>query len=421
VPHAGYAFSGQVAAAGFRQLENGLYDVAVILASDHQAPLSAPISVWVEGAFETPLGVVPVDAELARALVEADPLVIDDPAAHAGEHPIEIELPFLQRVCPTCAIVPVLMGDASDETVEALAGALLDVLPGRRAVVVASSDLSHYPTYEDALTSDAAVLGAIETFDPDLVRQTIAEQMARGVPGLETCACGEGPILVTMRVARGLGANMAGILSYANSGSAEEGDREQVVGYGAVTFWRYDPPELSEEQREELLALARATLEAHLEDHPIPAYEADDPALTRLSAVFVTLKKDGELRGCIGHLRPDLPLHHAVKYSAVAAATEDPRFPPVTAEEMDAITIEVSILSPFRRLVDVARIEVGVHGLLLLKERQQGLLLPQVPVEQGWDRDEFLENLCAKAGLPGDCWQEDATIFSFTAVVFGEE
>jgi AmmeMemoRadiSam system protein B/AmmeMemoRadiSam system protein A len=421
VPHAGYVYSGPVAAAGFRQLEGTPYDVAVIIASDHQMPLSNPISVWAEGGFETPLGVVPVDVELAQALIDANPRVTFDRAAHEGEHPIEIELPFLQRVCPGCSIVPVLMGDASEETVQTLADALLAVLPGRRAVVVASSDLSHYPSYEDALIVDGMTLGAVETFDPAVVRAAIAASMAKGVSNLATCACGEGPILVTMRVAQGLGADTVTILRYANSGDSPYGDREQVVGYGAVMFWRYEPPALTEAQQEELLSLVRTTLEGYLEDSTISPYETDDPVLLRRSAVFVTLKQNGELRGCIGHTRADLPLYQVVQQMAVAAATEDPRFPPLTPEELAQVAVEISILSPFRRVTDVEQIEVGTHGLLIFKDGHQGLLLPQVPVEQGWDRDEFLENLCLKAGLPEGCWREGATLYAFTAVVFGEE
>lgn len=420
VPHAGYVYSGLVAAHGFKQLEGVQYKVAVIIASDHQPPLSSPISVWAEGGFETPLGVVPVDEELAQALVAADPLIIFDPAAHEGEHPIEIELPFLQRACPSCAIVPVLMGTDDEETVQALADALLEVLPGRRAVVVSSSDLSHYPTYDDALVVDGATLGAVETGDPARVRETIAGLMAAGFPNLATCACGAGPILVTMRVAADLGADTVTILRYANSGSVS-GDHSQVVGYGAVMLWHYEPPELTEAQREELLALARTTIEEYLESDRIPDYETGDPTLARRSGVFVTLKEEGELRGCIGHTWAKLPLYQAVQQTAASAATEDPRFPPLTKEELAGVTVEISILSPLRRLTDVEQIQVGTHGLMIFKDGRQGLLLPQVPVEEGWDREEFLENLCLKAGLPTGCWQEGASLYAFTAVVFGEE
>ena len=422
VPHAGYVYSGLVAAYGFGQLERVGYDVAIVIASDHQAPLSSPISVWAEGGFETPLGVVPVDVELAQALVEADSRITDDTAAHEGEHPIEIELPFLQRVCPGCRFVPVLMGTDDEETVQALAAALLAVLLGtdKRAVVVASSDLSHYPTYDDARVADGATLSAIETGDPAQVRETIGAVMDAGFSNLVTCACGEAPILVTMHVAQGLGADTVTVLTYANSGDVS-GDRDQVVGYGAVMFWRYEPPSLTKVQREELLRLARTTIANYLETDDVPGYETDDPLLTRDSGVFVTLKEHGELRGCIGHTRADLPLYQAVQQMAVAAATSDPRFPPLTPDGLSNVTVEISILSPFRRVTDVEQVQVGTHGLMIFKGSQQGLLLPQVPVEQGWNREEYLDNLCLKAGLPVGCWQEGATLYAFTAVVFGEE
>jgi AmmeMemoRadiSam system protein B/AmmeMemoRadiSam system protein A len=421
VPHAGYAYSGPLAAAGFRQLEQGDYNVAVIIASDHQAPLSDPISIWAEGGFETPLGVVPVDREIARALIDADPRIAFDTAAHEGEHPIEIELPFLQRVCPGCRLVPVLMGDDSEEMVGALSEALLAVLPPKGAVLIASSDLSHYPSYEDARAVDGATLTAIETGDSGQVRATIADLMSRGVPNLATCACGQGPILVAMQVAQGLQANTVSILSYASSGDAPQGNRERVVGYGAVMLWRYEPPNLTGAQEEALLKLARSTLETYLEERTIPGHDTDDPVLTRRSGVFVTLRQQGELRGCIGRTRADLPLFDAVQQMSVQAATEDPRFPAIAREALDDITIEISVLSPFRRVVGMEQIEVGTHGLMIFKDGGQGLLLPQVPVEQGWDRQMYLDNLCLKAGLPEGCWRDGAALYAFTALVFAEE
>jgi AmmeMemoRadiSam system protein B/AmmeMemoRadiSam system protein A len=421
VPHAGYVYSGPVAAHGFKQLEGGGYDVAVIIAADHQPPVSKPISVWAEGGFETPLGMVPVDADLAEALVAADPSITSDTAPHQGEHPIEIQLPFLQRVCPDCRIVPVLMGSDTDESVAALSEALLSVLPGRRAVVIASSDLAHYPSYDDARAVDGATLAAIETGDPARVQETIDGLMSAGFSNLATCACGEGPILVAMRVAQRLGADTVTVLRYANSGDAPDGDRERVVGYGAVMFWHYSPPDLTGAQRQELLALARATIEAYLNTGHIPAYEAADPALARRCAAFVTLKKGGELRGCIGDLWADTPLYQRVQELALAAATSDPRFPPLTSDELDEVDIEISILSPLRRMDDTRQVKVGTHGLVILQSGRKGVLLPQVPVEEGWDREAYLENLCLKAGLMHNCLADQPTLYSFTALVFGEE
>ncbi len=402
VPHAGYIFSGPVAATGFAQLGQGQYEVAVIIAADHRRPLSKPISVWAEGSFQTPLGTVPVDRDLAHALLAAHPSITFDADAHEGEHSIEIELPFLQRVCPHCRIVPVLMGADDDETVRILAEALLETLPGKRAVVIASSDLSHYPSHDDALTVDGATLGAIETGDPARVRKTMREMMSAGFPNLVTCACGEAPILVVMRVARGLGADVVTVLRYANSGQTPQGDRERVVGYGAVMFWRYEPPDLTEFHRQELLTLGRTAIRECLKRGRVPEYQTDDPVLTRRTGTFVTLRKGGELRGRIGRLERDEPLYRVVQEMAISAATADARF------------------SPLRRVVDRQQIEIGTHGLLIVEGERRGVLLPQVPVERGWGREEFLGNLCLKAGLPSDCWTDEPTLYAFTAAVIEE-
>jgi AmmeMemoRadiSam system protein A/AmmeMemoRadiSam system protein B len=393
----------------------------VIIASDHQAPISDPISVWAEGGFETPLGVVPVDEEIAGALVDVDPHIRFDSAAHEGEHPIEIELPFLQRVCPGCRVVPILMSDDGERTVETLSEALLTVLPREGAVVIASSDLSHYPSYEDARAVDGTTLSAIETGDVAQVRAAIAASISRGVPNLVTCACGQGPILVTMRVAQNLQADTVSILSYANSGDAPQANQDRVVGYGAVMLWRYEPPVFTKAQEETLLRLARSTLQTYLEDGVVSDQDIDDPELGRRAGVFVTLIQEGELRGCIGRTRADVPLFEAVKQLSIQAATGDPRFPALTRDALDDVMIEVSVLSPLRRLTDFGQIEVGTHGLMIFKDGQQGLLLPQVPAEQGWDREMYLDNLCRKAGLPEDCWRDGAALYAFTAVVFEEQ
>jgi AmmeMemoRadiSam system protein B/AmmeMemoRadiSam system protein A len=429
-PHAGYVYSGPVAAYSFRQLAGKAYDTVIIIAPDHQAPISRPISVWAEGGLATPLGVVPVDADLAQALMAADVRITFDSATWEGEHAVEIELPFLQRACPACRVVPVLVGADDDATVQALADALLKVLPGRRAVVIASSDLSHYPKREDAQRIDAATLSAIQTGDPAAVRAAIATSMTSGVPNLATCACGDGPILVAMRVARGLGADKATLLRYANSADSPQGDPSQVVGYGAVMFSRSQPSdlteaqraELTEAQRAELLKLARAAIAEELRSGSLPAYQTDDPALNRHAGVFVTLTENGELRGCIGRMQADeIPLYRTVQEMAVASATSDPRFLPLAPDELSRVSIEISILSPMRRITDVQEIVVGTHGVMLVEAGQQGVFLPQVPVEQGWDRDQYLENLCLKAGLPTSCMSTNPELYTFTTLVFGEE
>ncbi len=426
VPHAGYVYSGQVAAYSFRQLEGRELETAVIIANDHNAPLASPIAVWTTGGWETPLGVVPVDAAVAQALVEASPRIHADKAAFRREHPIEVELPFLQRTCPRCRIVPVLMSTTEAEDVDALAEALARVLAGRRAIIIASSDLSHYPPYDEAQRVDTATLEAIVSFAPETVRATIARQMAEGIPNLVTCACGEGAILATMKAARRLGAEGAELLHYANSGDVPQGQREQVVGYGAVLFWRHTPPTaeatLNAEQRTFLLQLARETIQARLNGAPLPAPEVSDPALQRDQGVFVTLKIDGELRGCIGHMAADTPLYEVVQQMALAAAFSDPRFAPLRADELPRVTIEISVLSPLAPLRSTDDIVIGRDGLLIRKGRQGGVFLPQVPVEEGWDLPQYLQNLCRKAMMPPRCWEDpQAQLYTFTAEVFAEE
>jgi AmmeMemoRadiSam system protein B/AmmeMemoRadiSam system protein A len=423
VPHAGWAYSGQVAAVAYKQIESVAYDTIVIIGPNHTDPTFDAISVYAQGAFETPLGLLPIDEGLAAELLDAHEDILFDRDVHQEEHSIEVQLPFLQWVCDDCAIVPILIGQPTPENLDILTAALVDTLRDRRALVIASSDLSHYPNYEDAVRVDTQSLVTIESMDDEQLSAVMAAQMAQQVPGLVTCACGAGPIIVAMRVAQALGADHVRILGYANSGDVS-GDRSRVVGYGAVMFWQWQPPQFSENQRTELLSIARATMEGHLATGETPALPPSaDPELNRPLGAFVTLTLDGELRGCIGHMMGDTPLYQTVAQAAVDAATGDPRFPPLPAIQAKDVEIEISVLSPFKRVRDVHdedQIQVGRHGLYLLYGQQRGVLLPQVPVAQGWDRAEFLEQICLKAGLPTACW-EQATLYTFTAQVFGED
>lgn len=422
VPHAGWVFSGHVAAYAYKQLVGKRYDAIIIIGPNHADPTFDAVSVYAEGAFETPLGPMPIDEDLAAELLAAHARIVFDRDVQRQEHSIEVQLPFLQRVCPDCAFVPIVIGAPTSENLEILSEALVDVLLDKRALVIASSDLSHYPNYDDAVRVDTRSLVAVETMDDEMVSAVMAAQMTQDVPGLVTCACGQGPIIVAMRVARALGADHVRILRYANSGDVG-GDLSRVVGYGAVMFWRWQPPHLTETQQAELLSIARRSLEEGLTEGGAPAIDAPaDTVLHRRLGAFVTLTLDGDLRGCIGQTRGDAPLYQAVAEAAVDAAIHDPRFPPLPADQVDEVEIEISVLSPFKRVRDAydeTEIEVGRHGLFLLYDQQRGILLPQVPVEQGWNRAQFLEEICFKAGLPAGCW-ELATLYTFTAEVFRE-
>ncbi len=437
VPHAGYIFSGQVAAYAFKQIEGVDYQAIVVVGTNHYAPDFHQVSVYAEGAFETPLGLVPVDTELAQALIAADERIVFDRDVHRKEHSIEVELPFLQKVCPGQAIVPVIVGEPSSENCQALGEALAKVLADKKALIVASSDLSHYPSYDDAHRVDMATLAAIETMDPQQLTETINEYMGEGIPELYTMCCGEGPIRVAMMAAKKLGANQATLLRYANLGDTPFGDRNRVVGYGAVMFWRGEqdlasftmptpptPPQaptpLNPDEKDRLLDIARQTITQFLETGTVPSFEVSEPNLFQRRGAFVTLKKHGQLRGCIGDLIPRRLLYLTVQSVAISAAVNDRRFLPVTKDELKDIDIEISVLSPIEPIADVSEIQVGRHGLIIVKGQNQGVLLPQVAVENNWDRDEFLRQICLKAGLPEDAWQEGARLYVFTAEVFGE-
>jgi AmmeMemoRadiSam system protein B/AmmeMemoRadiSam system protein A len=437
VPHAGYVYSGQVAAYAFKQIEGVRYDTVVVIGVNHQDPAFNGLSVWAKGAFRTPLGLVPVDEAVAKALMDADRRIVFAREVHSQEHSIEVELPFLQRVCPDCQIVPVIVGAPTVENEEALSDALARVLSGKKALIIASSDMSHYPSYDDARRVDGETLSAITSLDPERIRATIGKQMAGNVPNLGTCLCGEGPVLAAMMAAKRLGANQVTVLKYANSGDVPFGDRDQVVGYGAVMLWHGQgtgtnftltpvptpPPSkpLDDEEKKTLLALARDTLTQFLRSNTVPPFSTTDPGLLQERGAFVTLKEKGELRGCIGEMISHKPLYLTIQATSVKAALADPRFPPVKAEELSEITLEISVLGPMEPINDVSQIQVGTHGLFIVKGQNQGVFLPQVPVEQGWDRNRYLEELCGKAGLPEGCWRENAKLYAFTAEVFGEE
>jgi len=421
-PHAGYTYSGPVAAAAFKQLEGQSYDVVIVLGTNHTAAGFADIAVYAEGAYATPLGEVPVDTEVAQRLVAADERIVADAGPHSREHSIEVVLPFLQETLGAFRVVPIIVGAPDMDACRLLADALVAALADRRALVVASSDMSHYPTYEDAQRVDNRMLAAIETLDPVKVQEENEACLASATPNLACTLCGLGPVLTAMMYARDVGANQATTLLYQNSGDAAAGTRDRVVGYGAVMFWRWDAAALTAAQRQQLLQLARAAIVAHLQGKPAPTPACDDPVLQAPGAAFVTLRRQGELRGCIGQIVARDPLCQSVQQMAVAAATQDPRFPRVTLAEMDEISIEISVLSPMQRLRDVNEIEIGRHGLYLRRGYLSGLLLPQVPTEQGWDRAAFLAGICQKSGLADTCWQEPATsLYTFTAEVFAEQ
>ena len=431
-PHAGYRFSGQVAAYAYKQIEDMEFDTVVLVAPSHRYGLPGA-SVYESGIYRNPLGDVEVDRATTKQLMNESDAIKFYARAHIQEHSIEVQIPFLQRTLSEFKIVPILIGDSSKENCDMLSTALANVLKGKRALLMVSSDMSHYPSYGEAVKADKVTISALKTLNPDLVRERLDGYLKTGVDGLNCMLCGRGAVLVVMAAAKKLGADSVKILKYANSGDVPIGDKDRVVGYMAAMMYKSEESKqkasdgasnnpVNEEQQEMLLNLARESIETYLRTGKKKRFEIHDERLKIEQGAFVTLRKQGMLRGCIGHIVPIKPLQDTIVDMAIAAATEDPRFPQVSLDEMKGICIEISVLSIPRRVQSADEIEMEKHGVIVQKGLRRGVFLPQVATETGWDKKTFLEHLCwSKAGLAKDAWKDkDTELHVFTAQLFEE-
>jgi MEMO1 family protein len=430
-PHAGYVYSGPIAAYAYRAVQGQSYDTVVVIGPSHRDAFTG-LSVYDTTRFDTPLGQIPCDRELIGKLIGAHPNIVYRPSAHRDEHSLEVQVPFLQRALKSFKLVMVVAGGRDPEAELTLVDVLSEYAKHKRILVVASSDLSHYHAYAEANKLDAVALKSIAALDTAALIKDI---------GAERCeACGILPVLITMDYAKRMGAHRGVLLKQANSGDTA-GPKNQVVGYAALAFWPDGAAaggkaagreaagregatasigRLDGAARAELLGIARRAIAETVRGSQRMEAKSANPALQTPQGAFVTITIGGELRGCIGTFREDTPLYRTVAQMAVAAAREDPRFPPLTAVELPKIRVEISALTPMKPVADVREIEVGRHGLYITRGFSSGVLLPQVATEYGWDRTTFLEQTCRKAGLPKNAWQEGAKILSFEAEVFGE-
>lgn len=418
-PHAGYAFSGATAAAAFKHITGRRFDTVFVLSPSHFDRFDG-VSLYTGAGYQTPLGIVPIDRMTVQALIDHAPdLFLATELGHREEHGIEVELPFLQTLlAPGWQLVPLVMADQSIEVARRTAAAILHISTGKSTLIIASSDLYHGYNYEEARASVQATLVEIEKGDPIAFIQGI---------NAGTCqACGSGPIAVVMHMAHHSGVCETDILAHTTSADVT-GDRSgYVVGYGAAIMYKKTAEPvapLNEEERRQLLSMARSSIEEAV-GASVTAGTPPDDLSDRLKAVrgiFVTLKHDGDLRGCIGQIQTETPLYEAVHHAARAAATRDPRFQPIKAEELKGLTISVSILSPFVRISDRRDIQVGRDGLYIRRGEASGLLLPVVARERGWDAETFLTHTCMKAGLNPSDWQApDTEIYTFTTEECGD-
>jgi len=465
VPHAGYVYSGAVAATAYAQLhENASYEHVFLLGPSHRTSMNGASICTAYDCYETPLGKLRVDKALAQKLVKEHKVFTYVPVAHGQEHCLEVQLPFLQyRLQNLPPIVPIIIGTEDYDILKKIAHALEPYFNDRNLFVI-SSDFSHYPSYKEAYQVDRVSGDAIVTGKLDNFLEAIWKNHQRGIRNLYTSACGQSAIVVLMQMMEDTKEKLdMKHLMYKNSGDSPYGDKDQVVGYHSFVLTKdmtrpkvvyassadeakpfypsaeveepqYMMPEESEdgftitkEEKKALLNLARATICKKLglkNDPSVAAVAAMDeshlPVFQVKTGAFVTLMIHGSLRGCIGHFGEDMALKDVVREMALAAAFEDPRFRSVRAVEMDDIKIEISVLTPLKRIYDVKDFHYGREGIYMQKGYRSGTFLPQVADEVDWTKEEFLGH-CAqdKAGLGWNGWK-DAELYTYEAIIFHE-
>lgn len=413
VPHAGYEYSGEVAAYAYNQLKGGPYKTVIIIGSSHRMPFRG-ISIYPSGAWATPLGKVEIDQKTAQALMEQCKSIKVFSPAFEQEHSLEVQLPFLQKTLKSFKIVPLITGSMEPEDYRMFSDALVKMLRQnpKETLLIVSSDMSHYHTYNKANLMDKSALKEIQSLNTN--------KLLDGLNNGEYELCGAQGVIALLMASKTLNADSK-TLHYANSGDVTR-DKGRVVGYGSVAFYYPENSHiLNKKEQKALLNIARDTLDEYTTKGTVPKIQVKEGRLLEKGGAFVTLTKKGELRGCIGYIVPVEQLYKAVSEMAIAASNKDPRFPPVSKDELKDIHIEISVLSPLKLINNTEEIEVGRHGLYITRGNYAGLLLPQVAVEQGWNREEFLKHTCRKAGLPVNAWKEKGTnIYTFTAQIFSE-
>ena len=432
-PHAGYEYSGLCAAHAYRYLSPSqpIHRVFLLGASHHYGFYGACVSDF--SAFATPLGQVPVDTEICRSLSRQS-FFRNDNAAMQNEHSLENQLPFLQKILGNAnfKIVPILFGALRKNDFEKMA-AIIATYCDEKTLLVASSDLTHYgenfayTPFKGDIKKQLTILdtGFIET-----IQKLDFENYYRYFEKTGITACGFVPIGIMIRLFEKRNISCA-LTDYYKSGDLNN-DYSTSVSYASLVFTKADkspndPIGLSQAEQKLLLELARFTLQSYLKNTQISQQKENQfsayPKLAENLGVFVTLRKKGELRGCIGSIIGVEPLYRGVMANAVHAAVDDPRFPPLRQKELESVEIEISVMTPLQPLADFRAIRLGTDGVIIRDGRAQAVFLPQVAVETRWNLDQFLGNLCLKAGLERDAYHRSRSMqfYVFQAQVFSEK
>ncbi len=438
VPHAGYVFSGAVAAEAYAQIDpDKKYDNIFLIGPAHRTRIDGASINYKADVYETPLGFVKVDTELCKKLIDICDSFVYHPQGDVQEHALEVQLPFLQyHLKEVPPIVPIIIGSDTVPVIQSIAQALYPYFNENNLFII-SSDFSHYTSYEAACKADKRTGEAIADGDPKAFIGAIIENSDEKMKDLVTSACGQSAILLLLLMIKSAGNIRIEHLVYRNSGDSKYGGKDQVVGYHAFAFYRKGEaatakqeakPEtnsfcVTDDEKRTLLHIARQTIVNRLNKTNTPAYTEDEltPILKTRCGAFVTLHEQGKLRGCIGHLVGDKPLYKTIESMAIAAAFEDPRFHPLHNDELDLLDIEISVLSPLKLIHNIDEFQLGKDGIFMIKDGRSGTFLPQVAKETNWTKEEFLGH-CArdKAGLGWNGWLE-ADLYTYEAVVFSEK
>jgi AmmeMemoRadiSam system protein B/AmmeMemoRadiSam system protein A len=413
VPHAGYQFSGKTAALAYAAIQRGNYRRIFVLGPAHHFAMKGA-ALPSATSWKTPLGTVRIDTAIEHELTRVLPFISINDSAYAGEHSIEVQLPFIQKSLGEVKVVPIMCGDMNLDQMRLLATYIRRTfeISSDPRLVIASSDMSHYLTKSITTARDwkAATILSNGSLD-ELVAQLGADSIQ---------FCGFIPVITTMFLAEQTGAS-AQLLGYATSAAATA-DTSRVVGYGAFAVTKpYERDPLTSSERTALLSLARSSLTATVEHKTLVMPTVGSERLHVHQGAFVTLTKNGELRGCIGFRTDAKELIASVAQAAEYSAAHDPRFPPVADSELSAIKIEISAIGDLHRVRGPEEIQLGLDGLYIRNGDKIGLLLPQVAKQNNWTLQEYLKQLCAKAELdPAALSQPGTELYRFRAEVFGE-
>jgi AmmeMemoRadiSam system protein B/AmmeMemoRadiSam system protein A len=430
-PHAGYQYSGLVAAYGYNAIKDYDYKRVIIIAPSHYSRYTGA-SIPDVDYYKTPLGLIKLDMGACNNLINNPPLIGTFKQAHAREHSLETQLPFLQTALKDFELVPILISRLNNEAFDFLVDKIKPLI-NEDTLIIVSSDFTHYGYGYSYVPFKKDIEASIRKLDYGAFERILAldfDGFFRYKKATGITACGFMPIALLLKL---LPDDAQGkILHYDTSGNQMD-DFNSSVSYASIMFTRGrkssgiidENPSLNNNEQATLLRVARDTLETYIRERKLPDVNNGKYTFTQKlkekRGVFVTLNKNGGLRGCIGHILPREPLFKAVMKNTVSSSTNDMRFMPVSEDELTDLEIDISVLSPIKKISGPEKFIPGKHGIIIRMLGSSAVFLPQVATEQGWDREETLRHLCKKARLPAYAWKDDGMeLFIFTAEVFCE-